>query len=141
MRYRGRATPGLEVTLAWAYSGALQYEIVVQHDDGPSVFRDVVEQRGYGFHHFGRFTTNFDAEVEQLTKLGHEKAFEAQAGEVLDFARVVYLDTRDTIGAMLEIAEYRDLIANLYRQIQAASVNWDGKDPIRHIGVGPQANT
>jgi Glyoxalase/Bleomycin resistance protein/Dioxygenase superfamily len=140
LRYRGRPTPELDVTLAWAYSGALQYEIVVQNDDGLSVFREVVEERGYGLHHYGRFANDLDAELAHFADLGFETAFEAQAGEPLGFARVCYIDTRPALGAMLELAEYRDFVGQVYAKVQAASVGWDGKDPIRHVkfGAAPQ---
>ncbi len=135
VRYRGRETPELDVSIAWAYSGMLQYEIVVQHDDGPSVFREVVEERGYGPHHYASITEDFDFQFERLSKLGFVPAYEGKVGQGPGSIRVAYFDTRKALGGMMyELAEYSDQMAQMFRSYQLASVDWDGKDPIRYVG-------
>ncbi len=44
-------------------------ELIVQHDDTPSVYHpdsDPTHPRRYGFHHWARFSRDFDAEVARL---------------------------------------------------------------------------
>jgi hypothetical protein len=144
VRYRGRETPDLDVSIAWAYSGTLQYEIVVQHDDGPSVFREVAEERGYGPHHYASMTKDFDVEFERLSKLGFEPVYEGKVGQGPGSVRVAYMDTRKALGGMMyELAEYSEPMAQMFRSYQLASIDWDGKDPIRHVGLAahPPSNT
>ena len=52
-RYRGEPTSP-EVSLARAFTGHAMVELVVQHDDAPSVFHEGGGPRRYGFHHWGR---------------------------------------------------------------------------------------
>jgi Glyoxalase/Bleomycin resistance protein/Dioxygenase superfamily len=138
VRYRGTETPNLDLSIAWAYSGMLQYEIVVQHDDGPSVFREVVEERGYGPHHYASMTKNFDTDFARLLKLGHNPAYEGKMGEGPGSIRVAYMDTRKALGGMMyELAEYSEPMAQMFRSYQLASVDWDGTDPIRQAGPPP----
>ncbi len=50
--YRG--LPALATLhVAFGFGGHMTYELVQPVDDAPSVYRDVIEDRGYGFHHFG----------------------------------------------------------------------------------------
>lgn len=133
IKYRGIETPGLETAIAWAYSGSMQYEIVMQTDAGPSVFRDTYENTGHGFHHLAYFTEDFDAEQERFRGRGDAIAFEVLTGPELGGKRVFYADTRNLIGAMTEVGEYCEPIASLFARIHAASIGWDGKKPIRPL--------
>lgn len=47
--------------------------------------------------------------------------------------RVVYVDTRATIGCMIELLEHKPLIVRLLHYIANAAMSWDGTDPIRSI--------
>ena len=80
----------------------MQYELIEPADDLPSVHRDVVAERGYGFHHFGRATTSFDADVAAMTATGYPVAFSASVGPQ---GRVAYFDTRDVLPGMTELLE------------------------------------
>jgi hypothetical protein len=54
------------------------------------------------------------------------------------------MDTRKALGGMMyELAEYSEPMAQMFRGFQLASVDWDGKDPIRQVGPAahPQAKT
>ena len=59
-RYRGAPTKA-HFSLALAYSGELQVELIQQHDEEPSVFRETLKARGtHGFHHWGIGVRNFE---------------------------------------------------------------------------------
>lgn len=131
--HRGVETPGLKTAIAWAYSGTMQYEIIEQRDPGPSVFRDTYETTGHGLHHFAYFTERYDAERSAFVDKGAEIAFEVHTGPELGGKRVFYADTRASIGAMTEVGEYCDPVASLFARIYAASVEWDGRNPVRRL--------
>jgi 4-hydroxyphenylpyruvate dioxygenase-like putative hemolysin len=126
-RYRGKPTQ-LTAQLAFAYCGSVQIELVKQHDDSPSVFREVVERRGYGFHHFGLNTTDFDASVARLQKAGYQEAYYDVFG---DNVRVMYFDTTDRLPGMTEFIELSPGWEALQTAMWSASLNWDGSRPIR----------
>jgi hypothetical protein len=133
IKYRGIETPGLQVAIAWAFSGPMQYEIIVQKDSGPSVFRDAYETTGYGLHHLAYFTDDFDAEQERFRADSVAIAFEVQMSPELGGKRVFYADTREKIGVMTEVGEYCDPVATMFARMHAESVGWDGKRPIRSL--------
>jgi hypothetical protein len=122
-RYRG-APSTATFTLARAFRGPVMVELIQQHDGAPSVFRE----RPFGFHHWATMPEDFDAELARLHGLGFETAFE----DLLPSgARIAYVDTRASLPGMLELVERTPDQLETYGRIHAASVNWDGSDPIR----------
>ena len=132
-KYRGVETPGLHVDVAFSFLGDMMYEIVVQKDAGPSVYRDTIDERGYGLHHLAYFTHDFDTEVERLKAQGYEAAFEVKTGPDLGNKRVTYMDTRVPLGVMLEVCEYSEQVLALFAKVQEKCRAWDGTHPIRRI--------
>lgn len=127
-RYRG-APSEATFSLARAFLGPVMVELVQQHDESPSVFRETIDRRGFGFHHWATMPEDFDAELARLHMLGCETAFE----DVLPTgARIAYVDTQPRLPGMLELLERTpDQLAS-YARIHAASLDWDGVTaPIR----------
>jgi hypothetical protein len=116
---------------AVTFSGSTCFELIRQNDGAPSVFREVIDSRGYGFHHWAVSTRAFDAELERREKDG---AVIASSGRVTIGARVAYLDTSPPLGGMLEVAEITPAVEEFFGMVRAASVAWDGRDPIRVLG-------
>lgn len=125
--YRGRVSD-FRLRLGIAYSGHTQIELIQQLDEQPSVFRELIERQGHGFHHFGVGTRELDKEVEGLVAQGATVAFRAlsQRG-----ARVVYLDGLPHLPGMVELIEMTPAQEAFYTSIYAAGLTWDGSDPIR----------
>ena len=73
-QYRGQPT-NVEIALAMSFAGHMNVELIQPLDSAPSVYRETIERRGYGFHHFGVATWNFDADVERYRADGAELAF------------------------------------------------------------------
>ena len=62
--YRGEPTGlALAVAMGYAPSSALQYELIQQLDDLPSIYQDVLKRQAHGFHHYGVLTRNYEASV------------------------------------------------------------------------------
>jgi hypothetical protein len=125
-RYRGEYT-GLTITLARAFSGNTMVELIQQHDDGPSVYREVLE-RGGGFHHWAIGSSDVDGDVARLAARGYPAVFE----DVMPSGvRVVYVDATRELPGMIEILEMNDAQRALYSGFYEAALDWDGSDPIR----------
>jgi hypothetical protein len=104
-------------------------ELIVQHDDTPSVFHpDPAAPRRYGFHHWARFSHDFDAEVAALRAAGWTEAF---YDELPSGSRVMYLDPNSSLPGMLELVEHTGAQAARYAEIHRSSIDWDGSDPVR----------
>jgi hypothetical protein len=58
-QYRGKPSQA-DVQLAMSFAGHMNVELIQPNNDAPSVYREVLEKRGPGFHHWGIATTSFD---------------------------------------------------------------------------------
>ena len=118
------------ISLARGFCGQAMFELVQQHDDGPSVFREHGGPRRYGFHHWAIVTSRFDEDVARMEAAGYEEAF----GDLLPSgARVVYMDATRDLPGMIELVECTPAQEEVYASIYRACVDWDGSDPMRRI--------
>lgn len=127
--YRGRPTD-MRMGLALGFSGHMCFELIHMVDDKPSVYRDIVDKRGWGFHHLGMATRSYDADVERYRAMGYEVAFSGRTKRGIRFG---YLDTSDNLPGMLELIEFNDQQDRFYGSMHLAARGWDGTDPFRKI--------
>lgn len=126
-KYRGQPSTN-EIALAMSFSGHMNIELIQPLNDAPSVYREIIGQRGYGFHHFGIATANFDQEVERYRASGAELAFSLG---VPSGGRVAYMDTTATLPGMTELIELGPGFEPTFNRFYRASIGWDGSDPVR----------
>ena len=128
-RYRGRRPGDVRFSVAFANTGPLQIELIVQHNDVPSSFIDSFGLGGVGFHHAGTIPGDYDAELarylEQGVAISHDGTFNGQ--------RFCYLDTRASLGWMVELMELNSSTVEFFATIRESAVDWDGSDPYRAV--------
>jgi hypothetical protein len=128
-RYRGEpVAPDLDVALA--FDGTTCIELVRQNDDSPSPFRDFVKTRGFGFHHSAVFSRAFDDELREREKSGTSIVGSANVGLG---GRCAFLETKSTLGALLELIEITPPVEQFFTMVRAAAESWDGADPVRTL--------
>ena len=125
--YRGAPAEG-DAALAMSFAGHMQIELIQPNDDKPSVYREAIDRGGYGFHHFGVGTLDYDADLARHLDQGHELAFEAW---VPTGGRVGYVDTTAELPGYVELIEVNDATDAAFTRFYAASLAWDGSDPVR----------
>jgi len=96
--YRGTDQES-DVSYAFGYLGDVMIQFIVQHDETPSIYRDLYAAGEEGFHHNAYLVHDFEAEYQRLTDLGYEPACRLYA----DGVDAAYFDTRDINGAFTEI--------------------------------------
>ncbi len=79
-----------------------------------------------GLSHIAYACVDADAQSARLEELGLPVFFTARVGPI--FARI---HNSPSLGHGIEIHEKNDAFTGLYRMIDAASVGWDGADPVR----------
>ena len=126
-QYRGKPS-GVDVNIAMSSAGHMMIELIQQLNDAPSVYRDIVEKRGYGFHHWGVATTNFDRDVERYRAWGCELAFYTR---VPSGGRVAYMDTTAQLPGMTELIELGASFDPIFSRMYGATINWDGNELVR----------
>lgn len=126
--YRGEPGSGLDFSVAIAQSGGVQIELVQQHDDGPSAYRDTIARGQTGFQHLGIYTDEYD----RLYAHYRQQGFAVAAEGVFGTMRFSYIDTSKAIGCMVELIEEDAAETDFFQRIAAAAEGWDGAtDPIR----------
>lgn len=124
--YHGKPTD-VDLTYAMSYWGQMNIEVIQQLNDAPSVFRDSIDRRGYGFHHWGVMSSDFDGTLSEFLDRGYEIEFSANVRDT----RVVYLDHGGAAPGLVEVIEGTERTRASFARVYAATVTWDGDDPIR----------
>jgi len=124
VRYRGEPST-LEIGAAMAQLGDIQIELIQQHCDTPSTFRDMFDRNEEGLHHVAIAPRDETAMLNHYRGLGLEVAtsFITQAGGGAD-----YVDARPLYGHMIELYRVSERIIALYDKVAAAAESWDGHD-------------
>ena len=122
-RYRGQPA-STEFSTAVAQSGEYQIELIEQHDDGRSAYRDLVPAGQTGFHHNAFIAENFDRALARYTGNDVAVAADGRFGDM----RYAYVDTSATLGHMIEIIEEKPALLAFFGAIRKAAKRWDG-DP------------
>lgn len=128
--YRG-APAQSAVTLAMAFSGHIQIELLQPLDDHPSVYRETIQRQGYGFHHWGVGTRDLEGSIDSYLESGYELAFKAG---VPTGGSVAFLDTKGKLPGFIELIELGDEMESTFTKFYTASLTWDGNDPVRPFG-------
>ena len=128
MRYRGEPSE-LVFTIALAYWGDLQVELVRQDNNAPSIYRDLPNHGG--LHHVCILTDDLGRARATALAAGTELLVEAKVG--VD-GGVFYADAGGFPGNLVEVLQPATGSLALFDMIRAASRGWDGRDPVRRLG-------
>jgi len=132
--YRYRGKPGdIDITLALGFSGSMCFELIVQHSKAPSVYTEVIDSRGYGFHHWAISTDSFDDDLARHVAAGDAEVLYGMVPDPIN-GRAAYVDVMAKTGGMIELIEINPAVEEFFSVLKDPSVNWNGKDPIRTLG-------
>jgi methylmalonyl-CoA/ethylmalonyl-CoA epimerase len=127
--FRGQRL-GIDMSVAVGQAGPIQIELIVQHDDSPSIYTEFLKRHGEGLQHVGVLTPSLDAELKQLKALG---VTPVQWGATAAGMRFAYVDTDFHPGAMVEYIETGEAIEAFFGRVRRAAVDWDGSRPLRPL--------
>ena len=96
--YRGTAQEA-DVSYAFGYLGDMMIQLIEQHDDTPSIYRDMYPAGAEGFHHVATLVHDFPAARQHFLDQRFELACELWTGGV----DAAYFDTRSVTGGFTEI--------------------------------------
>ena len=128
--YRGQ--PSLaSVSIAMAFAGHMSIELIQPEDGHPSVYKDIIDRRGYGFHHIGIGVEDAGAERRACEARGYVTAFEAP---VPSGGSVYYMDDGRNEPGMIELIPATPGFDDMLTRYWRASIDWNGNDPVRPFG-------
>lgn len=128
-KYRG-ADSSMEIQVGIAQAGPVQIELIKDHTEGASVYRDLADihgGKGFGLHQLATVTSDYDAKTAHYQQLGYTLACELKGpGQ-----RVAFLDTVEDFGYFIEVIEEKPSFLANVSKISQTCAEWDGTDPIR----------
>ena len=125
--YKGEPSD-LEMSIALGYDGDMQFELIQQRNDAPSVYRDFLETFGEGQQHLGFQVDGLDAAIEKGRSLGYEMM---QEGYIANSGPFAYMGLGDHPGTMVEFLPMPEVRRRNWELIKGWARGWDGSDPIR----------
>ncbi len=108
-------------------------ELVVQHNSEPSALHDMFPYGSgqQGLHHAAVFVDDLDAAIADFEAQG---APLAQLSVTATGTAFAFVDTRASLGHMLELYEPSEMLTGFYDFVAEAAIGWDGRDLIRELG-------
>jgi hypothetical protein len=126
-RYRGRMNEA-SLTVARTFNGGVMIELIQQHDEHASIFREAIQASGFGFHHVAIADHDFDKRAAVLQSAGGAPIFE----DVLPTgARVAFFQGAPGFPALVELVELTPAQQAGYDSLHALCRGWDGTEPWR----------
>lgn len=129
-RYRGRPATA-DVKIAMSFAGHMNIELIQPKDNEPSVYRELIEKRGYGFHHVGIAVADADLERAAYEARGYTTAFETP---VPSGGTVYYLTDGRLDPGFVELIPATAGADEMFTRYWKASIDWTGEAPIRPFG-------
>jgi hypothetical protein len=119
--YRG-APSRIDISAVFVQAGPIQVELVQQHCDTPSPFRDMFPAGQEGLHHVAVIPDDYAQLLAHYARLGFPVAGEIRTAGGRGAA---FIDTRPLLGHMMEVYMPGDGIPASYRKVADAAANWD----------------
>jgi Glyoxalase/Bleomycin resistance protein/Dioxygenase superfamily len=116
------------VKLAMSFAGHMNIELIQPSDEHPSVYRELLDTRGPGFHHWGIASRDFGGDIRRYEAEGMTLAFRAG---VPTGGEVAYMDTHGRLPGFLELIQMDDLTEKAFTHWYSGALNWDGTDRVR----------
>lgn len=130
--YKGKPSPAPEITMCFAHSGPLQIELIQQHNDVPSGYRDFLQSGREGAQHVAAWFSDhesYDAKRSELLERGFEIVHEG--GARVNDARFAYFASKEPGGLEFEIAEaILPPLDEFRKTMEQAAQGWDGRELI-----------
>ena len=130
--HRGVERP-FDHSSAYGQWGGVMVELLVQHNPDDSALHDMFPYGSAteGLHHAALFVDDLQAEIARFASEG---APMAQLSVTQTGTAFAFVDTRASLGHMLEMYEPTPELTGFYDFVAAAAQGWDGSDLIRELG-------
>ena len=118
---------------AYGQWGSVMVELVVQHNPDDSALHDMFPWGSgkEGLHHAALFVDDLDAAIARFAAEG---APLAQLSVTTGGTAFAFVDTRASLGHMLELYEPTGQLTGFYDFVADAAKGWDGRDLLRELG-------
>jgi catechol 2,3-dioxygenase-like lactoylglutathione lyase family enzyme len=109
--------------------GPLLLELTVIHDAEPAGLREALTPADGGLGHLGIVVDSPASAAEELAAAGCRPFHTGRTGP----AEAIWLDGGELFGHPVELLRRGPGLLEFYDRVRAASVDWDGSEPLRPI--------
>jgi hypothetical protein len=127
--YEGRPTRA-DISIALAYSGELQIELIEQHNDEPSVYR----RTGNGMHHTAVLTSAPEEDERRLVAAGMHRL---QRGISAAGVETVFLAGGEVFPGMFELIRATPPLQSAFQWLRGCAAAWDGQTETVQLAPPP----
>jgi catechol 2,3-dioxygenase-like lactoylglutathione lyase family enzyme len=130
--HRGVERP-FDHSSAYGQWGSVMVELVVQHNADDSALHEMYswDSDREGLHHAALFVDDLEAAIARFAAEG---APLAQLSVTAGGTAFAFVDTRESLGHMLELYEPSAQLTGFYDFVAAAAAKgWDGRDLLREL--------
>jgi hypothetical protein len=135
--YRGQRQASPSISIALANSGSLQIELIQQHDDTPSIYREFQHSGQKGLQHVAAWVSRAEFDIRRATLLNEGHVLVQEGTIPSSGVRLAYFDTElDENGLIFELADLKEPAQ--YQRVMgiaAAASVWDGQAPVIEVAA------
>ena len=125
--YRGEPASPIRIRGVFVQSGGLNIELVQILSDGPCAFTEMYPRGHQGLHHTAIFCPDYAATRDRFVADGSAVVSEFT---VSFDATICYVDTRSSLGHMIELYPENTTIRAMYAQARDIVAGWDRRQMI-----------
>jgi catechol 2,3-dioxygenase-like lactoylglutathione lyase family enzyme len=121
----------------WSHStssgqlGRVMIELTEQHSAWPRSLAEAMGVGHYGLNHVAWLADDLDAETERLESIGIPLILTATAGP----QEFRFHDAVEQLGHRIEFYQAISQVLQVYRAVQEAARDWDGRDVLRPLSA------
>ena len=127
LTYNGKDYKDLHISMAFANSGDIQIELIQQHCDTPSMYREFLANGNEGMQHWSSWPENY----HELYKRALAQGYTVWQEGLHARGPFVYFKHEGHPGTVIEMSELTPGRRSFFDKVRDAAVGWDGRDPIR----------
>jgi len=121
--YKG--APTAPVFSLWlGYWGDMQIELIAQHNDAPSIYRDAADDRR--LHHVCVLVEDFEQALQASGGMERLQQADVPGGGAVLYAQPAF-------GPIVELLKPAPGTADLFATMRSAHHGWDGRKPVRPL--------
>lgn len=125
-QYRGEPVE-LDFSVAIAYWGDMQIELIRQHNDAPSIYKTWLDAGREGLHH-----VCLKVDMQQAREVCREAGAEVMQEVWLPGGgEAIYVEAG---GGLIEMIDFHEEHYAFFETMRQEAATWDGSDPLRVIG-------